>query len=52
MRTLEDADLAAGSYTRVWDKKTDHGTTATAGLYFYRLDVDGKRFGQKVILAH
>jgi hypothetical protein len=52
VRTLEDSDLPAGTYTRVWDKKTDHGTTAMAGLYFYRLDVDGVRFGQKVILAH
>jgi len=27
------------------------GTTAMAGMYFYRLEVDGQRFGQKVILA-
>jgi subtilisin family serine protease len=51
VRTLENADLPAGTYTKVWDRKTDRGTTAMAGMYFYRLEVDGKRFGQKVILA-
>jgi hypothetical protein len=51
VRTLENADLPAGTYARVWDRKTDRGTVAMAGMYFYRLDVDGQRFGQKVILA-
>jgi len=51
VRTLENADLQAGTYSRVWDRKTDRGTTAMAGMYFYRLEVDGQRFGQKVILA-
>ncbi len=51
VRTLEDSDLPAGSHSRVWDRKTERGTVATSGLYFYRLEVDGKRFGQKVILA-
>jgi len=51
VRTLENGDLQAGTYSRVWDRKTDKGTTAMAGMYFYRLEVDGQRFGQKVILA-
>jgi hypothetical protein len=51
VRTLENADLPAGTYSRVWDRRTDKGTTAMAGMYFYRLEVDGQRFGQKVILA-
>ncbi|MEP7028141.1 MAG: T9SS type A sorting domain-containing protein, partial [Candidatus Eisenbacteria bacterium] len=51
VRTLEDADLPAGTHSRVWDRRTDRGTTATAGLYFYQLEAGGKRFGQKVILA-
>jgi subtilisin family serine protease len=51
VRTLENSELPAGSHSRVWDRKTDRGTMAMAGLYFYRLEADGKRLGQKVILA-
>ena len=52
VRTLENGDLPAGTYTRVWDRRTDRGTTAPSGLYFYRLEAGGKRLGQKVILSH
>jgi hypothetical protein len=36
---IEKGTLAAGSYTRSWDGRTDGGSTAGAGLYFYRLKV-------------
>ena len=36
---IEKSRMAAGSYSRFWDGRTDGGGSAGAGLYFYRLRV-------------
>jgi len=52
VRTLEEGELPAGNHTRVWNRRTDRGTTAAPGVYFYRLEAGGKRLGEKVVIAH
>lgn len=37
VRTLEDGVLAAGSHRLTWDGRTDLGSEAASGTYFYRL---------------
>jgi hypothetical protein len=49
VRTLQDGWVVAGTHVRVWDRRTDYGTRAAAGVYFYRLEAGGKVLGQKVI---
>jgi gingipain R len=37
IRALEDGVLAAGAHRLTWDGRTDGGTQAASGTYFYRL---------------
>lgn len=50
VRTLRDGTLSAGEHRTVWDRRTDHGTQAHSGLYFYRLEAAGQTLGEKVVL--
>jgi hypothetical protein len=50
VRTLRDGTLSAGEHRTVWDRRTDHGTQAHSGLYFYRLEAAGRTLGEKVVL--
>ncbi len=38
VRTLVDANLAPGSYQRIWDGRDDEGRSVGSGVYFYRLE--------------
>ena len=45
VRTLVDGSLPAGEHSFAWNGRSDAGTAARAGVYFYRLEVQlsGKR---------
>ncbi len=49
LATLEKATLPAGEYTRAWDGRTSTGAKTGAGVYFYRLKVNGETFKTKSI---
>lgn len=43
LRRYEQAQVDPGAWAVVWDGKSDEGTRCAAGIYFYRLDVDGRQ---------
>lgn len=47
--TLEKATLPAGEYTRAWDGRSATGAKLGAGVFFYRLKVNGETFNTKSI---
>jgi hypothetical protein len=46
---LVDASTPAGRHWATWDGATAHGHAA-AGLYFIRMEADGKRMSERVVL--
>ncbi len=48
VRTLEDGELPPGHYSRVWDGRSRDGSRVAAGVYLYRLVVDGAASTRKV----
>jgi hypothetical protein len=53
MRTLVDAELAAGTYQAVWDGHQDRagGRAASSGAYFVRLMSGGLVYTQRVVIV-
>jgi hypothetical protein len=49
VRTLADTSLPAGSHRRVWDGRDDGSRPTASGIYFYELDVDGRREARKML---
>ncbi|MEO5987425.1 MAG: T9SS type A sorting domain-containing protein [Candidatus Eisenbacteria bacterium] len=47
--TLEKTTLPAGEYTRAWDGRTSTGVKTGAGVYFYRLKVNGETYNTRSI---
>ncbi|HLX13534.1 MAG TPA: FlgD immunoglobulin-like domain containing protein, partial [Bacteroidota bacterium] len=43
VRTLVDATQAAGSYDVTWDARSDAGSQASSGIYFYRITATGTK---------
>jgi hypothetical protein len=51
VRMLHDGPLAAGRHWIVWDGTNDHGRSASSGVYFIRMVIDGgKSFVQKMVM--
>ena len=46
VRALRDGRLPAGAVTAQWDGRTDLGTSVEPGVYFARLEVDGRPLGE------
>ena len=42
VRTLVDSPLAAGAHRAAWDGRDERGAMAASGVYFYRLESDGR----------
>ena len=49
VRTVSDGQVPAGSHTRVWDGRDEQGHDVASGIYFYELDVDGRRLSSKLV---
>ncbi|MBM3318162.1 MAG: VCBS repeat-containing protein, partial [Candidatus Eisenbacteria bacterium] len=49
MRTLVEGPVAAGVYEATWDGRTDSGAEAGAGVFFYRLEGDGRVAGGRLV---
>ena len=51
MATLVDGEQGAGAYSAQWDGTDAAGQAAAAGLYFYRLTVDGAQQTGRMVLV-
>ncbi|MCP4707905.1 MAG: T9SS type A sorting domain-containing protein, partial [Planctomycetes bacterium] len=50
IRTLVDAEQAAGPYQVVWDAKNNRGRTVASGVYFYRLETTNASNHKRMVL--
>ncbi len=50
VRTLVNEPRGVGSYRAVWDGKTDTGTRASSGVYFYRVSAGRFQSTKKMLL--
>lgn len=50
VRTLHSGWLPAGPHRAVWDRRTQSGTLAPAGVYFYRLASGGRSLSSRVVI--
>ncbi|MBN2070168.1 MAG: DNRLRE domain-containing protein [Candidatus Krumholzibacteriota bacterium] len=50
MRTLLDESRSAGLHTVIWDGKDRNGSPVASGIYFYRLQWNGKTRSRKMVL--
>jgi hypothetical protein len=52
LRVLVDSERqGAGEHTVQWDGRDDGDQLVASGVYFYRLDVDGRAFTKKMVLT-
>jgi len=50
-RLLDKSNLEAGRYSISWDGKSDHGSTVSAGLYFYSIKTNSYQNVKKAIMV-
>jgi len=50
VRTLVSGSQPAGRQSVRWDRRTASGSLAPAGVYFYELNVDGRRLTRRAVL--
>lgn len=50
VRTVFDGTGAAGENEAVWDGRDASGRAVGSGVYFYRLNAEGKQFSQKLVV--
>lgn len=50
VKTLADAEYAAGRYTVDWDGTDDYGSAAATGIYFYKMTADNFQNTKKLML--
>jgi hypothetical protein len=50
IRTLVSQEQLQGTYHVVWNGRTDSGTLAPTGIYFYRLNIGDRSLTRKMIL--
>ena len=51
VRTLADRTYQSGTHAEVWNGRDDNGHQLASGVYFYRLEADGFRKTEKVVLV-
>jgi hypothetical protein len=51
VRVLTDEDADAGYYTAIWNGRTDSGSMAPEGVYFYKLSLAGLESTGKLVLV-
>jgi len=50
VKLLQDGTLAPGDHQLVWNGTDDKGRAVGSGIYFYRLDTNGKSFSRRMLL--
>lgn len=50
VRTLEDTHRPTGKYSTVWNGTDSAGHSVAAGIYFCRIDIDGKQSSKKLVM--
>jgi hypothetical protein len=50
VKTMLSGNAAKGSHSLVWNGKDDNGVAVASGVYFYRLQTDGKTLSRKMLL--
>jgi flagellar hook assembly protein FlgD len=50
VKTLVDETKMPGSYSVIWNSKDQNGKPVSSGIYFYKLNVDGKTIKSKKML--
>ena len=51
VRTLINRSVATGTYVETWDGRNNSGTEMASGIYFFRLQVDGKTLTRKAVIV-
>jgi len=51
VRELVNDDLPANDYVAVWDGRTESGSRAASGVYFYRLSADNRELDRRMIMV-
>ena len=51
VRVLVRDELAAGVHEATWNGRNEDGTPMAAGVYFLRLETEGRRYTLKLLLA-
>ncbi len=49
VRSLASGSLAAGRHQVQWDRSDEHGRIVQPGVYYTRLEVDGKAYQRKIV---
>jgi hypothetical protein len=52
VRTLARQTYSPGLHSIAWEPRSDDGTPLSQGIYFVRLNVDGKRFTRRFVVIH
>ncbi len=50
VRRLVDESMPAGAHSIVWDGRDSDGNVARSGVYFYRLEANGKSEAKKMVI--
>ncbi len=50
VKTLIDETMKSGRYSVIWNSKDKSGKPVSSGIYFYKLDIDGKTMAMKKML--
>ena len=50
VRTLTDEEYPSGSFTLVWDARSDEGQTVPSGIYYYRMEAENFKETKKLLL--
>ena len=50
IRTLQNGEMPAGSYSLVWDGRDDSGRPAPTGVYLYRIEAGADRAVRRMLL--
>ena len=51
VRRIFDGVLPAGEHTQRWDLRDASGSAVRAGLYFVRLEADGRGLSQRLVVS-
>jgi flagellar hook assembly protein FlgD len=51
VRTLAQGSYSPGLHSVPWEPRADDGSMLSQGIYFARLDVDGRRFTRRFVVV-